>query len=268
MTLGLNDLVKHYALTLLQVRGVYRYSIPAGSHGEQKTAPYPGFVFPLAGSAEYHFDDTPYPIGSGTVIHGPADSTMRKRVVGDRSWEFVSVLYETYNEPRGIKLAKTHFSLSTGQSPCLHDLLHQIHSTSDRPGMLSVFQVDTLFRRVLEETFLCARKQTRYGAQELFEAVSEYIHAHYMDDLTVSSLAHQNGVNENRLFYVFQKYAGMGPGDYIRAYRLNRARDLLVTSSLPVGTIAAQTGYPDPLYFSRVFKKYFGVSPSKFRNNL
>lgn len=267
MALDLNKLIDHYAATLFHVRGVYRYSIAPGSHGQQKTGPYPGFIFPLVGSAEYHFNDNPYLVGFGIVAHGPANSTMRKRVVGDQSWEFVSVLYEAYAEPPGIKLAKTHFSLSMGQSSCLHDLLHQLHDTSSRPGGLSIFQVDTLFRRVLEETFLCARNQTRYGAQELFEAVSEYIHAHYRDALTVSSLAHQNGVNENRLFYVFQKYAGMGPGDYIRTYRLNRARDLLVTSTLPVGMIAEQTGYPDALYFSRIFKKHFGLSPNKFRNN-
>lgn len=266
--MDLNDLVEHYAVALFHVRGVYRYGIPAGSHGRQKTGPYPGFIFPLAGSAEYRFDDTPYLVNAETVIHGPADLMMDKRVIGDRSWEYVSVLYETYSDPAGVELEKAHFSLSIGQSSCLHDLLHQLHGVSRRSGGLSVFQVDTLFRRVLEETFLCAGNQTRYGARELFESVSAYIHAHYGDVLTVSALASQNNVNENRLFYVFQKYAGMGPGDYIRAYRLNRARDLLVTSSLPVGEIAMRTGYQDALHFSRIFKKYFGLSPSKFRKSL
>ncbi|PWJ51845.1 helix-turn-helix transcriptional regulator [Faecalicatena contorta] len=261
----LNNIVRHYATTLFQLRGVYRYHISAENYGIQKTAPYPGFIFPLSGCAEYQFNGTPYLIRPGTVVHGLASSTMRKRVVGKQDWEYISVLYETYKEPPGIQLAKTHFSLSPGQSPRLYDLLHQLYAVFSLPGSLSAFQAETLFRGVLEETFLCARQQTKHGAQELFESVSEYIHTHYMDELTVSLLAQQNGVNENRLFYVFQKYAGMGPGDYLRSYRLNRAKDLLVTSSIPIGIIAAQTGYPDALYFSRIFKKHFGVSPSKFR---
>jgi len=46
---------------------------------------------------------------------------------------------------------------------------------------------------------------------------------------------------------------------------MNRARELLVTTSIPIGTIGEQAGYPDALYFSRIFKRHFGVPPSKFR---
>ena len=261
----LNTIVEHFAATLFQIRGVYRYKIPSGSKGIQKAAPYPGFIFPLSGCAEYQFNNTPYLIRPGVVLHGSANAVMRKRVVGEEDWEFVSILYETFNEPPPIKMANTHFSLTVGQSPQLYDMLHQLYTASDRPGGLPAFQRETLFRRILEETFLCVRNQTRYGAQEVFESVSEYIHTHYMDALTVNSLARQSGVNENRLFYLFQKYAGKGPADYLRTYRLNRARDLLVTTSIPIGTIGEQTGYPDALYFSRIFKKHFGVPPSKFR---
>ncbi|MDF2886825.1 MAG: hypothetical protein K0R23_1210 [Lacrimispora sp.] len=265
LEIELNKLIKHLSASLFQVRGVYRYNISIGTNGKQKASPYPGFIFPLSGCAEYQFNNTPYLVTNGTIVHGLADATMRKRVVGEQNWEFISILYETFYEPPGLKLAKTHFDLSIAQSPQLLELLHQIYAASNRPGGFSAFQVETLFRRILEETFLCARNQTQQGAQELFETVSEYIHVHYMDVLSVSSLAQQNGVNENRLFYIFQKYAGIGPGDYLRTYRLNRARDLLVTSTIPINVIAEQVGYPDALYFSRIFKKNFGMSPSKYR---
>jgi YesN/AraC family two-component response regulator len=265
MAMELNTIVDHFASTFFKVQGVYRYKIPAGSKGIQKTAPYPGFIFPLSGCAEYQFNDSPYFIKPGVVVHGSADTAIRKRVIGDEDWEFVSVLYETCGESPLMKLKNTHFSLTVGQSPQLYDMLHHLYATSNRPGGLAALQTETLFRRALVETFLCVRNQTKYGAQELFESVSEYIHTHYMDGLTVSSLARQNGVNENRLFYVFQKYAGMGPADYLRTYRMNRARELLVTTSIPIGTIGEQAGYPDALYFSRIFKRHFGVPPSKFR---
>lgn len=265
LAIELNRLVEHFASTLFQVRGVYRYTILAGQRGTQKAAPYPGFIFPISGCAEYHFNDTPCLAAPGTVVHGLADSIIQKRVVGKQKWEFISVLYETYNEPDSFVLAKSHFSLEVGQNPPFYDLLNQLDYCYNRPGALAAFQTETLFRRVLEEVFLCVRNQTKFGAQELFESVSDYIHTHYMDELSVKNLAEQSGVNENRLFYVFQKYASMGPGDYLRTYRLNRARNLLVTTPLSVGVVAAQVGYPDALYFSRTFKKHFGVAPSAFR---
>lgn len=264
MAIDLNKIVEHFATTLFQLRGVYRYKISSGSKGIQKTAPYPGFVFPISGCAEYQFNNTPYLVKPGVVLHGSANATMSKCVIGDGDWEFISVLYETYQEPPAMRLSNTHFSLSVGQSVQLYDLLLRLNTISNRPGGLPAFQTETLFRQVLEEAFLCARNQTKYGAQELFDTVSEYICTHYMDDITVRSLAEQHGVNENRLFYIFQKYAGMGPADYLRTYRLNRARDLLVTTQGSIGDIAEQIGYPDALYFSRIFKKHFGVPPSKY----
>jgi len=267
MKIEVNNLAAHLAATPFQVKGVYKYTIPPGQQGKQKTAPYPGFIFPISGRAEYQFNNTPYLTEPGIVVHGSANTIIHKRVVGKEEWKFVSILYETCKEPGDMRLADSHFELRIGSCPLLYELLNQIWSASKRPGAIPVFQVETLFHRILEQTFLSVRNQVQYGAQELFETVSEYIHGHYMEALSVSTLAQQRGVNENRLFYVFQKYSGMGPGDYLRAYRLNRARELLVTTCIPVGLIAEQVGYPDALYFSRIFKKYFGMSPNKFRGN-
>lgn len=92
-----------------------------------------------------------------------------------------------------------------------------------------------------------------------------------MDSLSVRALAEQNEINENRLFYVFKKYTGMGPGNYLMAYRLNRAKEGLLAGDAPIGEVAKSVGYADALYFSRIFKKQVGVSPAefrgKFRNN-
>lgn len=255
------------AATPFRVKAVYHYKIPPGNFGTQQSAPFPGFIFPISGCAEIHFQDTPYFISKGNVLHGSANSKMYKRVAGNKEWQYICVLYETYDEPKNLDLSKLHFSLALCESPLMQELLFQLSMAYKCPDCISSFQVETLFRRILEETFLCARNQVQYGAKELFESVSEYIHNNYMDDLTVGILSQRSNVNENRLFYVFQKYVGMGPGAYLRTYRLNRAKEMLVTSQAPVGMVAKQVGYHDSLNFSRIFKKHFGVSPSKLREN-
>lgn len=193
-------------------------------------------------------------------------------MIGDQRWEYISVLYEIQGpEPEDICLPDTHFELSIGQNPRLTDLLWRLWRAHNQPGAIPAFRVETLFRCVLEEVFVCSLNKPSDEAQALFEQVSAYIHEHYADMLTVRGLAEQNGVNENRLFYVFSKYAGMGPGDYLMAYRLNLARELMITSDLPISEVARQVGYADPLYFSRIFRKRFDISPSRlreeFRNN-
>lgn len=272
MKIELNKLVETFTKTSFCVQGVYHYKVEPGTAGWQKSAPFPGFIFPLGGKAQYHFDGTPYLAGIGKVIHGGASMNLDKHVVGNAKWEYISVLYDILSpEVKGIGLPAVHFELITGQSPRMTELLWRLWRAFNQPGAIPAFQTETLFRCVLEEVFVCAQNQRNDDAHVLFEQVSSYIQDHYMDMLTVQGLSEQNGVNENRLYYVFRKYAGMGPGDYMMAYRLNRAKELLITSDAPVGEVAKSVGYSDALHFSRIFKKRFGISPSglrdKFRNN-
>ena len=66
------------------------------------------------------------------------------------------------------------------------------------------------------------------------------------------------------LFYVkLKSYTGKSPQDFIRIIRLERASALL-RSGRNVSDVAALTGFDNPKYFSTVFKKYFGISPSKY----
>ncbi|HWR56444.1 MAG TPA: AraC family transcriptional regulator [Negativicutes bacterium] len=272
MKIGINKLAEYFAHTHFHVKGVYHYRIDPKQSGWLKTAPFPGFIFPLGGQAQFYFDGTPYLAGIGNVIHGGANMSLAKRVIGNTKWEYCLVLYHICKpEPEGFTLEKADFELVIGKSPRLTELLRRLWRVSSQPGSIPAFQTETMFRCVLEEIFICAHNQTKGGAQLLFKQVSDYIHEYYMDPLTIRELAESHGVNENRLFYVFTKYAGMGPGDYLMIHRLNRAKELLVTGDAPIIAVAKSVGYSDPYHFSRRFKNQFGIPPSefreKFRNN-
>lgn len=265
MEIELNRLINTFTEVPFKVLNVHHYIIEPGSSGLQRTSPYPGFMFPLSGRAEFSFNGTPYTAYSGNIIHAGGNMSLGKRVLGNEKWEQIVVIYDLPPEHNGLDLANMHFELKTGKSPRLTALLWKTWRAYNRPGILSSFRCELLFRSVLEEVFVCINKPQYDDAKVLFESVSSYIHEHYMDPLTVSGLAEQNGVNENRLFYVFSKYAGIGPGDYLTAYRLNLAKELLITSDCPVGEVASRVGYSDPLYFSRIFRKRFSLSPSGIR---
>jgi AraC-like DNA-binding protein len=259
-----NQLIEHLGAAFFRVKGVYHYVIPPGTKAAQKTAPYPGFVFPLSGGAEFQFNGVPYPVSPGIIIHGSPETLLKKRVVGDREWEFVSVIYEIIDKPPSTDISKRHFSLKTGQSPRLHDLLLQLAQISKRSDAISIFRKEMLFRNILENVFTGSLYK-KHDAKELFEFAADYIHSHYADIESIGELSQICGVNANRLFYIFKKYSGVGPGDYLHKYRMEKARELIISGQWSIGVIAEQTGYYDPLYFSRVFKKYFGAAPSSFR---
>ena len=67
------------------------------------------------------------------------------------------------------------------------------------------------------------------------------------------------------LYRLFMQEYGVSPAAYLREKRLAHARQLLQSSGLHVAEIARSVGYPDPLYFTKVFTRRFGCTPTAFR---
>ncbi|WDV48130.1 AraC family transcriptional regulator [Clostridiaceae bacterium M8S5] len=266
MNYDINEIIESFTNASFKVKGVYYYKVPPKKEGLQKSAPYPGLLFPLGGKAQFTFNGTPYITNSLKVIHGGANMDLGKKVLGNNDLTYISVMYDINQKTKGIYLPNADFEITVGQSPRLKGLLHRLWKTYYELGPMSAFQVETLFRCSLEEMFVGARSQMLGGDKSTFSKISYYIHENYDNQLSVGELAEMFEMNTNRLYYIFMKHAGIGPGDYIIAYRLNRAKELLYTTDLPINNIADAIGYNDPLYFSRLFKKRFGLSPSKIRN--
>ena len=272
MEIDLNKLVTHFANNHFKVQTVSHYKISPGSKGFEKSAPLPGFIFPIHGRAKYSFNGTPYITEVGSIVHGGANMDLGKQVIDNSNWEFIIVLYDiNYLNKSGLNLHNIHFKLDIGGNPKLTSLLWRLKDVSEKEHEIARFQRENIFRSILEEIFISVQNRQNKGIEALFRQVSSYIHNHYMDNITVKELAEKNEVNENQLFYAFNKYAGMGTGEYIKQYRLNCAKELLINSENTICRIAESVGYMDPLYFSRIFKRNFGIAPSiyrdKFRNN-
>ncbi|RYC69722.1 AraC family transcriptional regulator [Spirosoma sordidisoli] len=103
------------------------------------------------------------------------------------------------------------------------------------------------------------------GARIQLRSVLNYIHTHLAEKINVEQLAALQHLNTDYFSRQFQKLLGIRPIDYIINKRLERAQLLMMTSSLTLQAIAEQVGIADIYYFSRLFKRRFGVSPGQFR---
>lgn len=101
---------------------------------------------------------------------------------------------------------------------------------------------------------------------KLAEAIA-YIEKNYAESLSVSGLAKLSNYSERQFIRLFKETFGCIPIDYITNLRMQKARELLKTSSLPVTEIASRCGYNDSNYFSRIFKKHNAETPSEYRIN-
>ena len=93
-----------------------------------------------------------------------------------------------------------------------------------------------------------------------------YISRHYSEELSIHALAKRAYLNNNYFSKLFTSCVGITPQQFITRTRMEKAKELLTYTELTIGEVAVAVGFPDALYFSRVFRRYAGVSPSDFRS--
>ncbi|HYF51925.1 MAG TPA: AraC family transcriptional regulator [Planctomycetota bacterium] len=84
---------------------------------------------------------------------------------------------------------------------------------------------------------------------------------HACEDISIEQLAEESGATADHLRELFRERFGMRPVEYRTGLRLAKARELLSSTNMNVKEVAHKAGFADPLYFSRVFRQQFGISP-------
>ena len=88
----------------------------------------------------------------------------------------------------------------------------------------------------------------------------------HRNDLNVKLLTQVTGLGRTALYDKFRRKGLVSPAAYIQSQRLTKAKHLLRSTDLPVGQVAFTVGFEDPLYFSRLFRRAVGHSPTSYRN--
>ncbi|WP_123041539.1 response regulator [Cohnella candidum] len=119
-----------------------------------------------------------------------------------------------------------------------------------------------LFRRAFD--YVSRHKQTR--ASIIANTARQHIEEHYGDpDLSVEGVAARLFINPSYLRAVFKKTYGMTAGEYLIHVRMTKAKEL-IGGPLRLSDVAEKVGFSDPGYFSKSFRKFFGVPPSEYEN--
>lgn len=100
---------------------------------------------------------------------------------------------------------------------------------------------------------------------EAFIPVLEQMYSEYHVSHSIDEYASLCGMSAYYFIRKFKEYTGQSPHTFLIRLRMERAKNLLLSTNMSVSDISFAVGYDNPLYFSRLFKKYTGSSPSDFK---
>lgn len=93
----------------------------------------------------------------------------------------------------------------------------------------------------------------------------DYIQLNYAGSISLDSVAEAVGISAAYLSRVFKEISGIGFNEYLTNVRLEESKRLLSDTKLPIHEVAVQVGYFDEKYYSKLFKKTFGIKPTEYR---
>lgn len=115
----------------------------------------------------------------------------------------------------------------------------------------------------LRDTLISERNKS---TKSFVEKAKEYVHSHYADEeLSLDRICEVLGLSNSYFSTIFKKETGNSFIRYLTDYRMDQAAYRLIETNEKSYVISKNVGYTDPNYFSYVFKRRFGVSPSKYR---
>lgn len=121
---------------------------------------------------------------------------------------------------------------------------------------------DIMFKNMTEEDNPAMQK---LNTEQYFQKIKDYIRLHMVEPLSLSLVSREMGVSQTYLSKLFRKYEDTTFGNYLTSLRMEKAKEILRGKErVFVKDVAAQVGYKDQFYFSRIFYSYTGVRPSEY----
>ena len=139
-------------------------------------------------------------------------------------------------------------------------------------------EIDALYRASDFEQMLALVDKNIKKLEEVFDnnpqlthrevdTVKKYIYEHYSEEISVEQLAELVFMAPSYLSFIFKKETGQNLSKFIKAYRMEKAKEMLEGTHNKIVAISNAVGYPNVSYFCQSFREYYGISPQKFRSN-
>jgi AraC family transcriptional regulator len=238
------------------------HRIAASSPDEVEIHTHVDAHFVLVTSGHYVSSARAAPNRGTTLVYNPPGTTHRDHFdQGKGSFFTISVSIERLAESTASELPTVAVHLSN-ESAC--GFARTLLMECARWNASSLLKAEALYSELLAAASHRSIPAHRSRPTWL-RAAHELIQDCYAVDLRIRQIANSVGVHPTHLARVFRSFLGCTPGDLLRARRLEKAAELLLSTDISIAEIALESGYSDQAQFTKAFRQLYGTPPGSYR---
>ena len=233
----------------------YRQKVPRINHS---------LAYVVEGKGTYQLADSAFKVEKGCIQFFPKGSRYTIHPYGEKTYRMIVVNFE-FADNEVLQRLPVQNSYHPKDGPYFDRQFHEIFRLWSKKGLLYRAKCKGLLQEILCTLFegelvheLNTRKMPR------LKAAVDYMEAHFSQPIKIGELADLVSLSDAHFRAQFHQVFGTSPAEYLQFLRMNRAKDLINSQAHTISEIATLVGYSDVFYFSRVFKKYTGVSPTQY----
>lgn len=169
--------------------------------------------------------------------------------------QYWQLSYQNYFFYNNIELAST-----------INKLVKECMSTSITKDVLADLSLQELLIRIIQtQTSNAIEEGSFKDPNTPITAVVEYIRLHIRENITLKQLSDKTCMSPTSFYRLFKRELGMSPIDFVLHEKIREAKKLLKNPSIQINEVCHLSGFEDANYFTRLFKKYEGVTPKQYQ---
>lgn len=240
-------------------------------NGRQRgQTPFTVLQYTVAGEGNLLYERRRYRLKAGDTMLVIVPHSHRYWLEDGGRWEFFWISMS------GQEAVRIHRTIQAAFGPVLRlrpetvehiagCCLRLVDGEGETPGAASAIAYEAV-GALFDDVFGSQSASSTTDEDAIMRHVVEYIRANLDKPLTVPHLAEESGFSRAHFSRMFTNSEGVPPAEFVLHERMRHAGRLLSSHSLlPVKEIAILTGFDDPNYFAKVFRRFFGTSPTEFR---
>ncbi len=231
-------------------------------------------IYIASGKAHFHFGDKEEIVTAGHMVLYRPKEPQKYEYYGEDQTEAYWVHFTGGNVTNilrsyGLTDDKKVFYCGSGieYQAIFRNMINELQICNANYASMLEMYLRQIFI-MLQRYFLTTAKTENSRVVDEIHKAMVYFNEHYSDDISIDEYAQNNNVSVSWFIRNFKHCTGVTPMQYILSKRIYNAEILLQDPTYNVTEIAQIVGYDNPLYFSRIFKKVKGLSPSEYRKSI